>query len=65
MGKSDVNGEKANDVFKILRMKSSLFNPKTGLTKEVPWNFTKFLVNANLEVVQFINPRVDPKEIIP
>ena len=46
-------------------MKSSLFNPTSGLTKEVPWNFSKFLVSANLEVVDFINPRVDPKDIIP
>ena len=51
MGKSNVNGEDANDVYKILRMKSSLFNPKSGLTKEVPWNFSKFLVTANLERV--------------
>ena len=65
MGKSDVNGENANDVFKVLRMKSSLFNPKTGLTKEVPWNFSKFIVTANLETVEFISPRVDPNEITP
>ena len=63
MAKSDVNGEHANDVYKLLRIKSSLFNPKSGLTKEVPWNFSKFLVTANLESVEFINPRVEPADI--
>ncbi len=51
MAKSEVNGENANEVYKLLRIKSTLFNPKSGLTKEVPWNFSKFLVTANLESV--------------
>ena len=65
MGKSDVNGEKANDVYKILRIKSSLFNKTSRLTKEVPWNFTKFIVSADLQVIEFISPSVDPKDIFP
>ena len=64
MSKSDVNGDKANDVWKLLRLKSSLFNPKSGLVKEVPWNFSKFLVSANLEKVEFISPRLEPAEVI-
>ena len=65
MAKSEVNGENANEVYKLLRIKSALFNPKSGLTKEVPWNFSKFLVTANLESVEFINPRIEPKDILP
>ena len=30
MAKSNVNGPDANDVYKMLRMKSSLFNPRSG-----------------------------------
>ena len=63
MAKSDVNGPNANDIFKILRMRSSLFNPEKGTAKEVPWNFSKFLVSADLKTIEFFNPRIETQVI--
>ena len=65
MSKSDVNGELTNEVFKFLRLRSSLHDAQKGTTKEVPWNFTKFLVTADLSQVTFINPREEIGEIEP
>ena len=52
MSKSDVNGATTNDIFKLIRTKSRLFNSVTGLTREVPWNFTKFIVNSDLSIIE-------------
>lgn len=48
MKKSDVNGDDANEVFKWLKGEKSGF---MGLTR-VKWNFEKFLVDQNGQVVQ-------------
>ena len=59
MSKSDVNGATTNAIYKLIRTKSRLFNATTGLTREVPWNFTKFIVNSDLSIVEYFNPRAD------
>jgi len=47
MKKSDVNGDNTNDVYKYLKeQKAGLF----GLTR-IKWNFEKFLVDKNGNVV--------------
>ena len=65
MSKSDVNGQQTNDIYRLLRLKSRLFNAEKGLVKEVPWNFTKFLVTADLSSVEYFNPRVEMNELEP
>jgi glutathione peroxidase len=35
----------------------------TNEAKEVPWNFGKFLLDANGNVIKFYNPDVKPKEM--
>ena len=47
MEKINVNGKDTHDIFKYLRAKSSLFDQKKKVAKEVPWNFTKFLVSGD------------------
>jgi glutathione peroxidase len=44
--KTDVNGPNAHPVYQFLRFHSSLYSAKDKVASEIPWNFAKFLVNA-------------------
>ena len=58
MGKIEVNGSGADPLFKHLK------DEAPGLiTKNIKWNFTKFLVNADGEVVKRYAPTTKPAEI--
>ncbi len=54
--KVDVNGDKAEPLFKYLCTKD-------GKYKRVKWNFTKFLVNKTGEVIARFEPTVKPADI--
>ena len=56
--KIDVNGENAHPLYKFLK------NEKTGLIgKDIKWNFTKFLIDSNGEVIKRYAPIVNPIKI--
>ena len=57
--KIDVNGDGAADLYKWLKDEQ----PGDGETSDITWNFEKFLVNSNGEVVQRFSPMVTPEEI--
>jgi glutathione peroxidase len=58
MQKCDVNGEKAHPVFKTLRKQTECFyNSETGKIKNIPWNFSKFVIDSEGKVVMYGNPR--------
>ena len=58
--KIDANGKNAHPLFNYLK------NEKKGfLSKEIKWNFTKFLVDKNGKVVKRFAPTVTPEKIIP
>ena len=58
MKKIDVNGDNADPLFKWLK------NEKSGvLGKAIKWNFTKFLINKNGEVIDRFAPTTTPKKI--
>jgi len=64
--KCDVNGPDAHEVFKFLRRTTpELQETKGGGTKEIPWNFTKFLLNDKGKVVAYSSPRDDPIKLRP
>ena len=63
MAKSDVNGPLTNDIYRFLRRNSSLMDKKDGKCKEIPWNFSKFVVTADLSIVEFIDPVPEYNEI--
>jgi len=65
MKKICVNGKDTHDVYKYLRSKSSLWDSKKKMAKEIPWNFTKFLVSGDGKKVRYYNPRVMPNNMIP
>jgi glutathione peroxidase len=56
--KIDVNGAKAHPLFKYLRKKAP-----GVLTNAIKWNFTKFLINGQGEVVKRYAPATTPKEM--
>jgi glutathione peroxidase len=54
MKKCDVNGETAHPIFKKLRRNTECFyNKQTGKIKNIPWNFTKFVIDENGKVVMY------------
>jgi glutathione peroxidase len=56
--KINVNGSKAHPLFKYLRNKTPGF-----FTNRIKWNFTKFLINSQGEVVKRYKPSVKPEEM--
>ncbi|WP_342553142.1 glutathione peroxidase [Paenibacillus sp. FSL R7-0652] len=57
--KVDVNGEDAHPLFQYLKEQQ----PGTGETSDIQWNFTKFLVNREGEVVGRIEPKESPESM--
>lgn len=56
--KIDVNGENAHPIYKYLEE-----NSKGILNKKVKWNFTKFLIDSEGNVVDRFAPTTTPKKI--
>src|SRR5690625_1777185 len=56
--KIDVKGEHAHPLFTYLTEQA-----KGLLTKEIKWNFTKFLVNKQGEVIDRFAPQTEPKTL--
>ncbi len=72
--KIDVNGENAEPLFKYLKEQQGFTDKsfkmkmlgalsKTNKTNDIHWNFTKFLVNRQGEVVARFEPTVSMKEV--
>ena len=57
MGKIEVNGANADPAYKYLRENSDLNGGN------IPWNFSKFLVNADGDVVAFYGPQKSPDSL--
>mmetsp|Transcript_31128 Transcript_31128/g.47577 ORF Transcript_31128/g.47577 Transcript_31128/m.47577 type:complete len:90 (+) Transcript_31128:307-576(+) len=64
MEKCEVNGIDTHDVWKWLRVNSVLYDEKKKRAKEIPWNFSKFLVDKEGKVLKYFNPRIDPVNTI-
>ena len=58
--KIDVNGPQAHPVYQFLRRHSSLWNCSKKQAEVIPWNFAKFIVNAEGQVVSYHSPRDNP-----
>ena len=57
--KIDVNGDGASDVYKFLKAG----NPDEEGNEDIAWNFTKFLVGKDGQVLQRFAPQVTPEDI--
>jgi glutathione peroxidase len=61
LAKLDVNGPTTHPLYRFLKeAKRGIFG-----TKSIKWNFTKFLVDRNGEVVARFGPRTPPRAIEP
>jgi glutathione peroxidase len=61
--KTNVNGSQCCEVYKYLRRNSELFDAKKGEAKEIPWNFSKFLVDSEGKVISYHDPRISPNDL--
>ena len=59
----DVNGKNSHPIFKYLRRNSELYNEKNGKCKQIPWSFSKFLVDKEGKVLKFYFPNFAMKNI--
>lgn len=57
--KIEVNGDGTCDLYKMLKSAQ----PGEDGNEDIPWNFTKFLVNKDGEIVARFGPKVTPEEI--
>ncbi len=60
LGKVDVNGKEAEPVYKYLKENA----PGILGTEAIKWNFTKFLVGRDGQVIKRYAPTTDPKQIV-
>lgn len=58
--KIEVNGVDCHPLYKYLRSNSALHDPKSKKSKEVPWNFAKFLVDKEGTVIGYYNSDTYP-----
>ena len=57
--KIDVNGDNAAELYQWLKSEQ----PGADGKSDIPWNFTKFLVDGNGKAVARFEPTVTPEEI--
>jgi glutathione peroxidase len=64
--KIDVNGPNTHEVFKYLRINTKELKPPSTkcsnavMAREVPWNFTKFVVDKAGHVIGYFPPTIEP-----
>jgi len=59
--KIEVNGDNAADLYKLLKQAA----PDEEGKEDIPWNFTKFLVDGEGNVLARFGPQVTPEELEP
>jgi glutathione peroxidase len=60
--KIELNGPNAHPVYLYLKYNTPELKAEQGL-KNIPWNFTKFLVDRNGKVVGYYPPKIKPVEM--
>ena len=63
--KVNVNGPDTHEVYKFCRQNSPLFDPKSEKVKNIPWNFTKFLIDGEGQVIEYYHSKTEPNVIVP
>lgn len=62
--KIDVNGATTHPLYQFLRTNSKLADAEGEGTGAITWNFEKFLVNGDGEVISNFHPKVAPNDIV-
>ncbi len=63
LNKVEVNGDKTHPIYKYLKSNSVQMSNANGL-KNIPWNFSKFLVNRDGKIIGFYGPKVNPNAML-
>lgn len=58
--KVEVNGKSAHPLFQLLKKEA----PGVLGTKTIKWNFTKFLIDKNGQIVKRFSPRDEPEQLV-
>ena len=61
--KMEANGEEAHPIFIYLRINSALHDKKARMTFDLPWSWSKFLVDEQGRVLKFYAPQIYPSMI--
>jgi len=62
--KIDVNGNFTNELYIYIKKNHNHFNMGNNQLKNIPWNFTKFLVSQRGEVYNYFSPDTEPNIMI-
>ena len=62
MSKIEVNGPNAHPVYSWLRMNSELYDKGSQKGQQIPWNFSKFLVDRSGNLVKYYAQKPLPLE---
>ncbi len=63
--KCEVNGANCHEVFRYLRFHSELYDEKKKTVKEIPWNFSKFIIDSEGKVRYYSSPREEVVKTVP
>ena len=63
MRKCEVNGPSAHNVYTHLKKNSVLYDWYNKTMTDIPWNFTKFLVDGDGTILKYYNPTTNPIDI--
>ncbi len=61
--KVEVNGDNMHLIYKYLKFNTPELNTPNGL-KNIPWNFSKFLLDRNANVIKYYGPKTKPNEMM-
>lgn len=59
----DVNGENTDPLFKYLKFNCSSMHDSSGTLKNIGWNFGKFLIDRQGNVIDYFGPKRNPQEM--
>ncbi|SOV16671.1 glutathione peroxidase-like thioredoxin peroxidase [Plasmodium sp. gorilla clade G2] len=59
----EVNGDNTHPLFKYLKKNCDSMHDENGTLKSIGWNFGKFLVDRNGDVVNYFSPKTNPLDL--
>jgi len=65
--KVDVNGPNTHEIYKYLKSNCKEFNKDSNIESnsvDISWNFAKFLVDSEGNVVSYFEPDIEPNSMI-
>ena len=61
--KIEVNGVSCHPIYNFLRRNSNLHMIDKNLTELIPWNFAKFILDKDGQVIRYAHPKEEPNSL--